>query len=315
MPVEIPVETYKGKIRELTIGAGDKALKIGGETTMPFYSFEGEMPNSPKIAVEVYDEVEGWSDWAVEPYKDVINDPAAWAKKAVSEHKAQAITLQLKSTDPNGTDASGDDAAKTVENVLNAIDVPLIVYGSGNVEKDEDVLKKVAAAANGKNIAMGPAQEDNYKTVAAAAMGYGHKVIAMSPVDINIAKQLNILITQLGVSADSIIMDPTTGALGYGLEYTYTIMERLRLAALQQSDEMTSMPIICNLGYEVWRTKETRVNAEEEPTWGDPKTRSVLWETVTATSLLLAGADILVMRHPEAIAQLGNLIADLSKQA
>lgn len=312
MPVEIPVETYKGKIREITLGIGDKAVKVGGETTLPFYNFEGEMPNAPKIAMEVYDEVNEWPEAAIEPYKDVANDPAAWAKKNQDEHGADIITLQLASTDPNGTDASADTAAKTVENVLNAIEVPLIVYGSGNVQKDEEVLKKVAQAAHGKNIALGPAQEDNYKAVAAAAMGYDHKVIAMSPVDINIAKQLNILITQLGVSADNIMMDPTTGALGYGLEYTYTIMERLRLAALQQNDEMTNMPIVCNLGYESWKTKEAKVSTEDEPTWGDPKTRAIMWETVTASSLLVSGADILIMRHPDSIALIKKLIRDLT---
>ena len=313
MPVETPVETYKGKIREVTLGWGDKAIKIGGQTSMPFYTFEGEMPNPPKIAMEVYDEASDWPEAAIEPYKDVATDPAAWAKKNQDEFEADLITLQLVSTDPNGSDTSPDEAAKTVENVLNAIDVPLIVYGSGNVQKDEEVMKKVAQAAHGKNIALGPAQEDNYKAIAAAAMGYDHKVIAMSPVDINIAKQLNILITQLGVSADNIIMDPTTGALGYGLEYTYTIMERLRLAALQQNDEMTNMPIICNLGYESWKTKEAKVSLDDEPTWGDPKERAIMWESVTASSLLVSGADILVMRHPDSIGLIRKLINNLSK--
>lgn len=312
MPVEVPVETYKGKIREVTIGTGDKAVKVGGETTLPFYNFEGEMPNPPKVAMEVFDEVIEWPEAAVEPFKDVINDPVAWAKKNQDEYKADIIALQLTSTDPNGTDASADDAAKTVENVLNAVDLPLMVYGSGNIQKDEEVMKKVAQAAHGKNIALGPAQEDNYKAVAAAAMGYDHKVIAMSPVDINIAKQLNILITQLGVSADNIIMDPTTGALGYGLEYTYTIMERLRLAALQQNDEMTNMPIVANLSLDAWKTKEAKVSTDDEPTWGDPKNRAIMWESVTASSLLISGADILIMRHPESIALIRKLIADLT---
>jgi acetyl-CoA decarbonylase/synthase complex subunit delta len=222
------------------------------------------------------------------------------------------VILQLVSTDPNGTNSSADDAAKTVKNILDAIDIPLIVQGSGNIGKDEDVLKKVAEAAYGKNIALGPAQEDNYKAIAAAAMAYNHKVIAKSPVDINIAKQLNILITQLGVDAANIIMDPTTGALGYGLEYTYTIIERLRLAALQQNDLMTNMPIICNLSFETWKAKESKVGSDEEPTWGDPKTRAISWEAVTANSLMLAGADILVMRHPEAVNLIKKVIEGLS---
>ena len=314
MLVDIPVETYKGKIREVTLGDGEKKINIGGETTLPFYNFEGEMPNPPTVAMEVYDSIEGWSENAIEPFKDVASDPAKWAKKNQDEYGAQLIALQLLGTDPNGEDKSADDAVKTVESVLNAVDVPLIVYGSGNIQKDEDVLKKVAQVAHGKNILLGPAQEDNYKAVAAAAMGYNHKVIALSPVDINIAKQLNILITQLGVDANNIVMDPTTGALGYGLEYTYTIMERLRLAALQQNDEMTNMPLIINLGYESWRTKEAKVGTDEEPTWGDPKSRAIMWETVTASSVLIAGADILIMRHPDSIKSVNKLIDDLTKK-
>lgn len=311
MPVEIIKETYSGKVREVILGVGDKEVKIGGQSTMPFHSFESKITNKPKIAMEVYDEVSNWPDWATEPFADVVNDPVAWAKKCQDELGAEMITLQLVSTDPNGTNATADDAAQTVKNVLDNISVPLIVYGCGNIEKDEEVLKKVAEAAFGKNIALGPAQEDNYRAIAAAAMAYNHKVIANSPVDINIAKQLNILITQIGVDADNIIMDPTTGALGYGLEYTYTIIERLRLAALQQNDQMTNMPIICNLGLEAWKAKESKVGTDEEPAWGDPKTRSIMWESVTATSLVMAGADILVMRHPESIKLIRELIDKL----
>ncbi|RJQ32565.1 MAG: acetyl-CoA decarbonylase/synthase complex subunit delta [Actinobacteria bacterium] len=312
MPVETVKETYTGKVREVVLGSGEGEVKVGGQTTMPFYTFEGDMPNKPKIAMEVYDETEEWSDWAKEPFADVIDDPPSWAKKCQDTYKTDMVTLQLRSTDPNGSNTSADDAAETTKKVLDAIDIPLIVMGSGNIEKDQEVLKKVAEVAHGKNIAIGPAQEDNYKAIAAAAMAYNHKVIAQSPVDINIAKQLNILITQLGVSADNIIMDPTTGALGYGLEYTYTIMERLRLAALQQNDDMTNMPIICDLGLETWKTKEAKVGVDEEPTWGDPKTRAITWEAVTANSLMMAGADILVMRHPEAIKLVRNIIDSLS---
>ncbi|KKM19135.1 hypothetical protein LCGC14_1658730, partial [marine sediment metagenome] len=230
MAVEMMKETYTGKIREVTIGTGEKAVTIGGAQALPFHKWESDAGQGPKVAIEVYDEVNNWPDNAIEPYKDVIDDSAAWAKKNQDEYKADLIALQLVSTDPNGTDASADEAAETVKKVLDAIDIPLIVYGSSNAQKDEEVLKKVAEVAHGKNIALGPAQEDNYKAVAAAAMGYDHKVIALSPIDINIAKQLNILITQMGLDAGNIIIDPTTGALGYGLEYSYTIMERLRLA-------------------------------------------------------------------------------------
>ena len=313
MAVEMMKETYTGKIREVTIGTGEKAVTIGGAQALPFHKWESDAGQGPKVAIEVYDEVNNWPDNAIEPYKDVIDDPAAWAKKNQDEYKADLIALQLVSTDPNGTDASADEAAETVKKVLDAIDIPLIVYGSSNAQKDEEVLKKVAEVAHGKNIALGPAQEDNYKAVAAAAMGYDHKVIALSPIDINIAKQLNILITQMGLDAGNIIIDPTTGALGYGLEYSYTIMERLRLAALQQNDEMTNMPMIGNIGVEVWRRKETKVEADQEPAWGDVADRSILWEVVTANTLLLAGADLVVLRHPKSIETVRKLIDGYSK--
>jgi len=313
MTVEMMKETYTGKIREVTIGTGEKAVTIGGAQALPFHKWESDAGQGPKVAIEVYDEVNNWPDNAIEPYKDVIDDSAAWAKKNQDEYKADLIALQLVSTDPNGTDASADEAAETVKKVLDAIDIPLIVYGSSNAQKDEEVLKKVAEVAHGKNIALGPAQEDNYKAVAAAAMGYDHKVIALSPIDINIAKQLNILITQMGLDAGNIIIDPTTGALGYGLEYSYTIMERLRLAALQQNDEMTNMPMIGNIGVEVWRRKETKVEADQEPAWGDVADRSILWEVVTANTLLLAGADLVVLRHPKSIETVRKLIDGYSK--
>ena len=313
MAVEVMKESYTGKVREVTIGTGDKAVTIGGAQALPFHKWESDAGQGPKIAIEVYDEVNNWSDNALEPYKDVIDDPAAWAKKNQDEYKADMIALQLVSTDPNGTDASADEAAETVKKVLDAIDIPLIVYGSSSVQKDEEVLKKVAEVAHGKNIALGPAQEDNYKAVAAAAMGYDHKVIALSPIDINIAKQLNILITQMGLDAGNIIMDPTTGALGYGLEYSYTIMERLRLAALQQNDEMTNMPMIGNIGVEVWRRKETKIGADKEPSWGDVADRSILWEVVTANTLMIAGADLLILRHPQSIETIRKLIEGYSK--
>jgi acetyl-CoA decarbonylase/synthase complex subunit delta len=252
--------------------------------------------------MEIWDmEPEEWAEAALSPFKDVISDPAAWAKKCVEEYGADMIVLQLKSTDPNGNDASADEAAATVKKVLAAIDVPLIVWGTASVEKDEEVLKKIAEECQGKNLILGPVEDKNHKGIGAAAMGFGHTVIASSPIDVNLAKQCNILLENLGVSMDKMIIDPTTGGLGYGLEYSYSVMERIRMAALAQGDDKLQLPMINNLGNEVWKCKEAKQPIDEAPNLGDPEKRGILMEAVGAVAYLMSGADVLIMRHPESI--------------
>ena len=313
MAFEIPKTIYTGKIKEVTLGKGPKAVTLGGESSYPFHLFEGEMPHPPRIAMEVYDSPpEEWPEAALEPFKDVVNDPAAWAKKCVEAYGAELIALQLVSTDPNGLNRSSDEAAQTTKRVAAAVDVPVIVWGSGSTDKDAEVLRKIAETCDGMNLIIGPVVEGNYKQVGAGAIAYKHTAVASSPIDINLAKQLNILLGNLGVPDGQILVDPTTGALGYGLEYTYSVMERDRMAALTQQDERLQFPILCNLAKEVWKTKEAKLNAEEAPLLGNAKKRGILMEAVTAMSLLLAGADILVMRHPEAIKLIREMIAELT---
>ena len=295
-------ETYTGKIREIALGKGKKTLTVGGESCYPFYQFEGAMPHPPRIAMEVWDMApEDWPAAAVEPFKGVLSDPAAWAKKCVAEHGADIIVLQLKSIDPNGRNASAEDAVKSVKKVRAAVDVPLVVWGSANTEKDEVVLKKIAEECQGENLVLGPVEDKNHKAIGAAAMGFGHSIIASSPIDVNLAKQINILLENLGVPTDRMLIDPTTGGLGYGLEYTYSVMERIRMAALAQGDDKLQFPIINNLGNEVWTSKEATQGVDEAPTLGDPERRAILMEAVGAVAYLMSGADILIMRHPEAV--------------
>ena len=302
MGFEFAKETYSGGIKEITLGQGDKAVTVGGQSCYPFYNFEGEMPHKPKVAMEIWDIApEEWPEAALSPFKDVISDPAAWAKKCVDEYGADMIVLQLKSTDPNGKDASADDAAATVKNVLAAIDVPLIIWGTASVEKDEEVLKKIAEECQGKNLILGPVEDKNHKGIGAAAMGFGHTVISSSPIDVNLAKQCNILLENLGVSMDKMIIDPTTGGLGYGLEYSYSVMERIRMAALAQGDDKLQLPLINNLGNEVWKCKEAKLPVDEAPILGDPEKRGILMEAVGAVAYLMGGSDVLIMRHPESI--------------
>ena len=313
MAFELNKESYTGGIKEISIGKGDSALKVGGETCYPFYTFEGDMPNKPVIAMEIWDmEPEDWPEAVTAPFKDVISDPAAWAKKCVDDYGAQAIVLQLKSTDPNDKDASPESAAETAKKVLAAIDVPLIIWGCANPEKDEAVFKVVCEVCENENLLLGPIEEKNYKGIAAAAMGYNHSLISSSPIDVNLAKQINILLENFGMPMDRVIVDPTTGGLGYGMEYSYSVMERLGMAAMTQGDDKLQYPMINNLGNEVWKCKEAKQTVEDAPLLGDPEKRGILMEAVGAVSYLLSGSNILIMRHPESIRMTKEFIGCLT---
>lgn len=312
MLFELPKLSYSGQIRETILGKGDKAVTVGGETVYPFHLFEGEMPHQPKIAMEVYDmPPDGWAEAALKPFNGVTDDPVAWAKKCINDYGAEMVCLQLESTDPNGLDRGASEAAEIAKKVADAISVPLIVWGTANHDKDTEVLRKVCELCLGKNLIIGPVEEGDYKKIAAAAIGYQHTVAASTPIDINLAKQLNILLGNLGVPEERIIIDPTVSGIGYGIEYAYSVMERIRVAALTQQDEKLQLPIICNVAKETWKTKEVKMPTEDAPKLGDAKKRGVLMEAMSAMVLLLAGADILVMRHPEAIKLTRKMIAEL----
>ena len=303
MAFDIPKQPYSGKIGETVIGTGSGAVKLGGEDSYPFHLFEGEIPNPPKIAMEVwdYDPSEEWPAAAIEPFKDVISSPDAWAKKCVDEYGADMIVLQLKSTDPNGMDRGADEAAEVTKKVSDAIDVPLVLWGTANNQKDEEVLKAISEKCEGKNLGLGPVEEANHKGVGASALGYGHAIVSSSPIDVNLAKQLNILLGNLGVQGEKIIVDPTTGGLGYGMEYSYSVMERIGMAALTQEDEKLQVPMINNIGNEVWKCKEAGLGIEEAPTLGDPEKRPILMEAVAAVCYLMGGSDVVILRHPETV--------------
>ena len=311
MALEIPKTLYSGKIREIKLGKGDKGVTVGGETSYPLYLFEGEMPNLPKIAMEVWDcPPDEWSEAALEPFQGVTDDPIAWAKKCIDDYGAEMIALQLISTDPNGLDRGADEAAEVVKKVADAIDVPLIVWSWGDKEKDSEVLRRVCEVCEGKNLIIGPVAEENHKRIGASAIGYHHTVISSSPIDINLAKQLNILLGNLGVPDELIMMDPTVSGIGYGIEYCYSVMERIRMAGLTQQDEKLQFPVICNIAKETWKTKEVHM-ANDELNMGDARKRGILMEAMSAMVLLLAGGDVLIMRHPEAIKLVRETMAEL----
>lgn len=306
-----PTETYPGKVYEVAVGV-EKPSKFGGENVLAFHSFEGNVPNRPLIAYEIQDvPPDDWAETVKKVFAAVSGSPVTWAKYCQDTLKAKAIALRLVGTHPDRENRSAEEAAKTVKDVLAAIDVPLIILGSNHAEKDSAVLVAAAEAAKGKNCIIGKAQEANYKTIAAAAMAHNHKLIAMSELDINLSKQLNILITQMGFEKERLITDPMCSALGYGLEYTYSVMERIRLAALTQNDTTMQPPMMGDVGMYVWKVKETQAAEADLPQWGPLERRGIAWETITAGALMMSGAELFIMRHPEAVSSLDKFIDEL----
>jgi acetyl-CoA decarbonylase/synthase complex subunit delta len=291
MEYKAPVESYTGVVREVTIGRGEKSLKIGGENILPFHFFDqGSNPNPAKFALEVLDmEPQDWPKHLVEPFQDVISDPVKWARKC-QDFAVDAVSLFLMSTDPAVKDAPADKAAALAKAVAEAIDVPLIIYGSGDDKKDVEVLSKVAEVCDGMNLLIGPVIKENYEVVGKAILDHGHTAIAQTPLDINLLKELNVKLSKF-FPVDKIVIDPESAALGYGMEYSFSLMERVKQIGIITKDNMTMMPIIADLGAECWKTKQAKENKEQ----------GLLWEGITALSLLLAGANILVLRHPETL--------------
>ena len=315
MNFEIPKEINPGKVTEVTFGAtrengGTRArtLNIGGSNSLPFHFFEGKHPNPPVIAMEVFDRLSPkYPKVLLDYFSDVIDKPGEMAKKCVKYYGAEMISIRLEGTHPEKGNKSPDEAVEIVREVLESVDVPVIVTGHSHFEKINEVMKKVCAATEGENCLINYVETDNYKTIAAAALAYNHTIVAQSPIDVNMAKQLNILLTDMNFPPEKIVMDPLTGALGYGLEYTYSIMERIRNDCLS-GDKLLSCPMLVNSGYECSQVKESKFIKEDYPEWGEPELLSAYWEIATATSLLEAGADILIMYHPEAVKTIKNNI-------
>jgi acetyl-CoA decarbonylase/synthase complex subunit delta len=311
MAFTAPNETFAGKVFQIDAGM-DKKIVFGGENVLPFHLFEGNVPNRPVVAYEIQDvPPDDWPETVKKAYAGVSGDPVTWAKHCQDKLNAKAIALRLIGTHPDRENRSPEDAAKTVKDVLAAISVPLIILGSNHVEKDAAILMAAAEAAKDKNCFLGKAQEENYKTIVAACMANNLKLIAMSQLDINLSKQLNILITQMGFDKENLVTDPMCSALGYGLDYTYSVMERIRLAALTQNDATMQMPMLADVGMNAWKAKEAIATEAELPIGGVLEQRAIAWEAVTASALMIAGSELLIMRHPEAINAVEKLIDEL----
>ncbi|MCU0665959.1 MAG: acetyl-CoA decarbonylase/synthase complex subunit delta [Candidatus Omnitrophica bacterium] len=294
MTQEAMIEKWPGEVAIVRIG---DTISVGGEKTLPFLFKEASLPHKPVVAYEIWDVFpREWPEELLSIYGNCLKDPIAWAKKCAKEYKAQLLCLRLYAAHPDQGNIKIEQEAKLACDIIKETNLPLIILGCGDDAVDNQMLPLCSEKTKSKRCLLGCVTQDNYKTLTAAALADGHNIIAESPIDINIAKQLNILISDMGLSLDRIVINPTTGSLGYGLEYAYSIMERARLAGLS-GDKTVASPFICFVGQETWKTKEAKI-----------KDQGVAWEVITATSLLQAGANILVMRHPESIAKVKSYI-------
>ena len=310
-------ERWTSKINEVTIGATKdeggtrgKTVTVGGQTTLPLMDFEGELPNPPVIAGYVSDVPPDWPDVLKNAIGSEINDPVEWAQKSVETYGVDLLSLRLNGADPSGANRSADECAQVVESLLKAVDLPLIIWGCGDDAKDAEILPACSQIARGENCLLGSAKETNYLTIVAICKADKHKVISEAPVDINIGKQVNILLQDAGYELSDVVMFQTTAALGYGFDYVYTILERARSAGLK-GDKLMAAPQICDVGGEVWRIKDAVVDEDILPGWGKLEKRGPMWEATCAGNYLQAGADILIMAHPLAIETVQKTIAEL----
>lgn len=312
MAFEIPRESWTGQVLPVKIGAAEdegsgSTVVIGGARTLPFLRFEGKVGNRPAVAMEIFDILpEGYPELVVNAFETDLGGTVNWAKTCVEKYGADVICLRLEGANPGGSDRSPEECAELVKKVLGAVLVPLMVYGCGQPDKDAKVIEAVSNAGRGRRLVLGRAEEDNYKSMAAAAMANGHCVVSFSNLDVNLAKQVNILLTDYGMKREDIIIDPLQAALGMGLEYTYSVVERIRLAALL-GDEMLQMPMLGDATVS-WESSESK---EEDPSFGDAEKRGPYWETLTALSSLMAGADLILVRHPESALAVRNAIEAL----
>jgi len=314
MAIEIPKEKWSGSVRAVTLGAtrdqgGTRAstLTVGGETALPFHTFEGTAPYPPGLAIEVHDRKPGeWSPLLLQAWGAAMDDPGAWAKAAEAAG-ADLIYLTLSATLPDGKANTASNARAVVRKVLDSTGLPVAVIGPGQAEIDNELIVAAAEEGKGERLLIGSCEEKNYRTIVAAALANDHLVQSKTPMDVNLSKQLVILIHDMGLPLERILIDPTTGALGYGIEYGYSVMERLRLAALQ-GDSMTQQPLIVTPGEEGWKVKEAKVGEGVPAAWGDWNRRALGWEALTANALVYAGGDLIVLRHPDTLRRLRGVV-------
>ena len=303
---------FSGKINAVTLGTGDKAIVLGGQNVLPFYTFDAAIENAPKIGVEISDAAAEWDVPGIVDFYAGCTTMAERAKKAETMEGADFIVLNFESADPNGADRPVAECVADAKAVAEAVTMPIVVMGCKHLEKDVELFTAIAEALAGKNVAFMSAKNENYKTVGASvALANGQKVGAETADDINLAKQLNIQLKSLGVAPEAIVMNIGTAAVGYGYEYVASTLDRIRDAALKQSDADLQMPIIAPVSTDTWGVKESTASEADEPAWGSREERGIDMEISTAAANLTGGADAVIMRHPAAIATIKQFITEL----
>ncbi len=303
---------FSGKINAVTLGTGDKAIVIGGQNVMPFYTFDAPIEHAPKIGVEISDAANAWTAPALKEFYAGCETMADYAKRAETMEGVDFLCLNFESADPNGADRPVADCVADAKAVAEVCTMPIVIMGCKNMEKDGELFSKISEALQGKNILVMSAKNEDYKTVGASvALAYGQKVGAETADDINLAKQLNIMLKGLSINPESIVMNIGTAAVGYGYEYVASTLDRVRLAALAQSDADLQMPIIAPVSTDTWGVKESSATEEDEPVWGCQEERAIEMEVSTAAANLTGGADAVIMRHPAAIATIKKFITEL----
>ena len=312
MPFTAKSGKFNASINTVEFGTGDKAVKIGGENVFPLYSFDAAIENAPKVGIEITDFGMEHEPECIKKYYEGCATLADMARKAASMEGVDFLSFRMEGGDPNGANKSTEELIGELKEIADAVDLPLVVCGCKNVEKDAELFSKAAEALNGKNAVMLSAKEENYKTVGAAAgLAYKQIVGAESAVDINLAKQLNVLISQLGVDSKSVVMNVGSAAVGYGFEYVISTMDRVKAAALQQGDANLQMPIITPVASEAWGVKEAMASETDAPEWGSQEERGIDMEVETAMAVIAAGSNAVILKHPESIKINSGLMKEL----
>ena len=312
MPFTAKSGKFNASIKTVTIGTGDKAITLGGQSALPLQSFDAPFANVPKVGIEITDFGMEHEPECIQKYYEGCSSIGEIAKKAASFEGVDFLSFRMEGGDPNGANKSTEELIGLLKEVAEAVDVPLVVCGSKNAEKDSELLGKAAEAVQGKNALILAAKEENYKSVGAAAgLAYNQKVGAESSVDINLAKQLNVLLGQLGVKPESVVMNVGTAAAGYGYEYVASTMQRIKAAALSQNDAQLQMPIITPVASETWATKEATQAEADSPEWGSMERRGIDMEVETAAADLACGSDAVILKHPVSVATVSKLIKEL----
>lgn len=312
MPFTPKSGKFNASINTVEIGTGDKAVKIGGENVFPLYSFDAAIENAPKVGIEITDFGMEHEPECIKKYYEGCATLADIARKAASMEGVDFLSFRMEGGDPNGENKSTEELIGELKEIADAVDLPLVVCGCKNVEKDAELFSKAAEALNGRNAVILSAKEENYKTVGAAAgLAYKQVVGAESAVDINLAKQLNVLISQLGVDSKSVVMNVGSAAVGYGFEYVISTMDRVKAAALQQGDANLQMPIITPVASEAWGVKEAMASETEAPEWGSQEERGIDMEVETAMAVIASGSNAVILKHPESIKTIAGLMKEL----